>query len=286
MEKKILGVLLIAVICVTSGAYALLSDNSDISDSTPVKLDTIKDIDLNFDESDNVDLTPTDSSDSNNIIIQNEIGVSEDVLDEVGHSLNDQFNINYVNDSIEEIDLTDRYIQCVICGGFIPLGSVENPLPDNVRLCSHPSGSLDLYDIEKETYSRDEVCELAIGLVPPRIHDVQPTVLHRMGDNPGTLEDLKVIIDNAEEGSNILLDNDYIANSTATSIVINKNLTIDGGNHILCGEKIASINADWKKVSFVNTGFYDINLEDSFNSPDVDVNASDNVSFIPEDFVA
>ena len=290
MKKVILAVLLIAVVCITSGAYALFSDNADISDSTPAKLDSAKDIDLNLNDLKEINSNSHNSvSDSNNILQSNDQGKSnnlnnlesfvENIEDAYGHSLNEPFVVN-ADDSINDNDLTDRYVQCVICGGFIPLGSVENPLPSNVKTCSHPSGSFDLNDLEKQSYSRDEVCKLAQGSIAPK---TQETKL--IGDNPRTLEELKIIIDNAEEGSTLVLDSDYIANSTPTSIVIDKYLTVDGGKHVLAGEKIASIDANFEKVSFKNTGFYEIQLKDSVNSPDEDVFYSDgDVSFVSEDF--
>lgn len=74
-----------------------------------------------------------------------------------------------------------------------------------------------------------------------------------------TFDELSEIINNAEEGSTIVLDNDYqYVNGSNKGILINKSITIDGAGHKLIGNKLSrmfNVTADnvvLKNINFEN----------------------------------
>lgn len=267
MKKIIIGVLLIAVICI-SGTYALLSDVSDSSSET----DESTSADLNSDDS--VSSVDDSISQSNeiNTLTKSDILQIFNLEDKEEYSLDESLSVVIANDSIKSNDLIDRYVQCVVCGGFAPVGPVENPLPSDIKLCNCHEGSLDLVSLENQTYSRDEVCDLHIGLIPSKSYTQK-----LIGDNPSTLTDFQLLINNAKENSTIVLDNDFVADSNTNKVFIDKHLNIDGGKHVIFGNKTATIYVDSEKVAFSNVTFYDINVKDINSYSDAAEDNQDNI---------
>lgn len=130
MRKKILiGILVIALISVTSVAYAFLSENTDVSsvDNTNVADNT--NIPVNTDNS-----VQAYDNQNNNPINQNNPYSSANTADELVY-------IGLYAHYPKSEGITDYYIQCVECGGYIPIGEVTTPLPD-AALCHGFNGGL------------------------------------------------------------------------------------------------------------------------------------------------
>ena len=124
MKKIILGVLVIAFICITSGAYAFLSENATVSsvDNTNIVYNNIP---VNTDDSVQV------SSNPNIMPNSQQVNENDDMLVYVG---------SYAYYPKSE-GVTDYYIKCVECGGYIPIGEVTTHLPD-AALCHGFKGIL------------------------------------------------------------------------------------------------------------------------------------------------
>lgn len=124
MKKIILGVLVIAFICITSGAYAFLSENATVSsvDNTNIAYNNIP---VNTDDSVQV------SSNPNIMPNSQQVNENDDMLVYVG---------SYAYYPKSE-GVTDYYIKCVECGGYIPIGEVTTHLPD-AALCHGFKGIL------------------------------------------------------------------------------------------------------------------------------------------------
>ena len=115
MKKIITGILIIALICVTSGAYAVLSENSTVN-------------------TDNISTAPVDYKiDSDNLPIEQSLSITPSTHIKE----NDAEKVIYVGKYAyynESDGLDDSYLECVQCGGFVPIGTVTMPLPD-AALC-------------------------------------------------------------------------------------------------------------------------------------------------------
>lgn len=126
MKKIMVGVLIIALICITTGACAVLSQNitNDLSDNI------ISDIQANSQNSEEIQ-TDSNIEMESNIATQTaspEISNTKDVDKKV-------YVAKYAY-YLESQALDDRYMICVNCGGFVPIGNVTTPLPDEA-LCHY-----------------------------------------------------------------------------------------------------------------------------------------------------
>lgn len=127
MRKKIIiGILIIALISITSVAYAFLSENTDVSsvDNTDVADNT--NIPVNTDNS-------VQTYDNQNTITNNQYSSA--------NTANGLVYVGLYAHYPESEGIADYYIRCVECGGFIPIGEVTTPLPD-AALCHGFNGGL------------------------------------------------------------------------------------------------------------------------------------------------
>lgn len=133
MFKKMI-IVLVAVICISSGAFAMWSNHlmENVTDNIDNSANVNNDNNLVNDVKD----VSSSKSSLNNIIndfvkLQHTYGYVADVDGELRHYINDK-GAYY----LESEGLADRYIQCVDCGGFIPIGPITNPLPE-AAICHH-----------------------------------------------------------------------------------------------------------------------------------------------------
>lgn len=138
MFKKII-IVLIVVICISSGAFAILSNH--LMDNT-------------IDNTNN-DANNDDVNINNDAILINEVNVASSSELTLNNIINDFGDLQYTYGYVANVDgelrhyvneygayylesegLADRYIQCVDCGGFIPIGPINNPLPE-AAICHH-----------------------------------------------------------------------------------------------------------------------------------------------------
>ena len=171
MFKKVI-ILLIAVICVSSGAFAIISNYSpeNTNDSTNHSLvNDIKDISSSESFLNNIK--------NNNIVDgfkdywQYTYGYLVNVDGELRHYIND--NGAYY---LESEGLTDRYIVCVECGGFVPIGEITNPLP-KAAICHH-NDIAPIFNLSDVTlsYSRDEAYNMWINESMPVYDDIHSEI--------------------------------------------------------------------------------------------------------------
>ena len=87
-------------------------------------------------------------------MIQYSYGYVVDVNGELRH---------YISETayyLESVGLTDKYIRCAECGGFVPVGDITNPLP-KAAIC-HCNGIGAISGYKDFTYSRDEAYNMWI----------------------------------------------------------------------------------------------------------------------------
>lgn len=152
MFKKVI-ILLIAVVCVSSGAFAIISNYG---------LENTNDSANNSLMNDIKDISSSSESFLNNIKNNN---IMDDFKDYWQYTFGYLVNVDgelrhYINDNsayyLESEGILDRYIQCVDCGGFIPIGEITNPLP-KAAICHHNNISgLDFSEVIKDSCTRDE----------------------------------------------------------------------------------------------------------------------------------
>lgn len=132
-KKVIIGILIIALISVTSVAYAILSENADVSsvDNTNVADNT--NIPVNTDN-------PVQAYDNqnNNPINQNTVSTNQYSSANTGDG---EVYVGLYAHYPKSEGMADYYIKCVECGGYIPIGEVTTPLPD-AALCHGFNGGL------------------------------------------------------------------------------------------------------------------------------------------------
>ena len=132
-KKVIIGILIIALISVTSVAYAILSENADVSsvDNTNVADNT--NIPVNTDN-------PVQAYDNqnNNPINQNTVTTNQYSSANTGDG---EVYVGLYAHYPKSEGMADYYIKCVECGGYIPIGEVTTPLPD-AALCHGFNGGL------------------------------------------------------------------------------------------------------------------------------------------------
>lgn len=146
MKRKImLGIFIIAIICISSGAYAVLSENATVSSDDATNI-ADNDIQIN---TDNSKVIPVQDDSFNPQIAQSGV-IKEEAKDLV-------YIGKYAHYNVED-GLADRYIICVECGGFVAIGEVTNPLPD-AALCHHFMGYLGS-GYKEGSYSHDDAYNL------------------------------------------------------------------------------------------------------------------------------
>ena len=140
MRKKLMLVaLIVALICVTSGAYAFLSENATVSNDDATISETNDDIQVNLDDLNQSALSVVQTP------IQNNYPDVKDDLVYIG-----TYAYYHKDDGI-----ADYYIKCAECGGYVAIGDVTHPLPD-AALCHNFKAVLaDNYKDYAESY--DEV---------------------------------------------------------------------------------------------------------------------------------
>ena len=127
MRKKIIiGILIIALISVTSVAYAFLSENADVSSVDNTDVADNANIPVNTDNS-------VQAYDNQNTITNNQYSSA--------NTANGLVYVGLYAHYPESEGIADYYIRCVECGGFIPIGEVTTPLPD-AALCHGFNGGL------------------------------------------------------------------------------------------------------------------------------------------------
>lgn len=155
MFKKVM-ILLIAVIFVSSGAFALISNYALENTNDSENNSLVNDIkDMSFSESFLNNIKNDNIMDGFNDYWQYTFGYLVNVDGELRHYIND--NGAYY---LESEGILDRYIQCVDCSGFIPIGKITNPLP-KAAICHHNDMSgLNFSEAIKYSYTRDEAYNL------------------------------------------------------------------------------------------------------------------------------
>lgn len=127
MRKKIIiGILIIALISITSVAYAFLSENTDVSSVENTDVADNTNIPVNTDNS-------VQTYDNQNTITNNQYSSA--------NTANGLVYVGLYAHYPESEGIADYYIRCVECGGFIPIGEVTTPLPD-AALCHGFNGGL------------------------------------------------------------------------------------------------------------------------------------------------
>ena len=152
MKKIMLGIMIIAIIAITSGAYAVLSENSDVPvDNALYAADNNVPV--------NSDLTLQNNDNNVRFLQSGAIGENKDETVYVG---------KYAFYKRSE-GLADRYVQCVDCGGFVAVGEVTKQLPDAV-ICHHFMAELSP-EYKDFTYSSDEVYQIWVDAGQPVYDD-------------------------------------------------------------------------------------------------------------------
>ena len=190
MKKKIIiGILVIAIISVTSFAYAFLSENADVSsiDNTnvadnniPVKCDNSAQINGN----------------------QNNNPVTQNTVTDNQYSSPNTDGLVYVGlyaHYPQSEGITDHYIKCVECGGYLPIGEVTTPLPD-AALCHGFNGVLS-GNYKNFAVSYDDAYNTWVEYGMPVYDDgsnlsVTGNPIHQHLDNPEELVEADVNPDN------------------------------------------------------------------------------------------
>ena len=147
---------LILLVCICSGAFSVMTyynpdNNSDVDNTGSSSIigntnEDIKSIENNpiMNYIDNIDDT-----------LQYSYGYVVDVNGELRHYLNDHAYY------LESEGLTDTYMVCTECGGFIPIGEITNPLP-KAAICHHDTSGGLASNYKDFSYSRDEAYNMWI----------------------------------------------------------------------------------------------------------------------------
>ena len=152
IKKVIIG--LILLVCICSGAFSVIyhynpTNTSDIDNTDSSNI---------IGNTNNEDFKSIENNPLTNYInhiddtLQYSYGYVVNVNGELRHYIN-----NYGAYYLESEGILDRYIQCVDCGGFIPIGEITNPLP-KAAICHHNDmdGFSNFSEAIKHSYSRDE----------------------------------------------------------------------------------------------------------------------------------
>ena len=136
MKKIMIGVLIIAFVCISSAAYAVLSENATVSNEDNANVLKIEDNNTN-DVNNNIQV----KSDNLKEKVAVEKSISLPAAQASAEKVNDQIvKVGKYAHYLKSDALNDRYIICVECGGYVPIGEVTTPLPD-ASLCYNFMGS-------------------------------------------------------------------------------------------------------------------------------------------------
>lgn len=191
MRKKIIiGILIIALISVTSVAYAFLSENANVSSVDNTNIANNNNIPVNTDNSVQVYDNQNNNPLTQNTVTDNQYSsANTDGLVYVGL---------YAHYAKSE-GITDYYIKCVECGGYIPIGEVTTPLPD-AALCHGFNGGLS-GNYKNFAVSYDDAYNTWVEYGMPVYDDgsnlsVTGNPIHQHLDNPEELVEVDVNPDN------------------------------------------------------------------------------------------
>lgn len=124
-------------------------------------------------------------------------------------------------------DFTDKYILCMDCGRYVPLGNVTTPLKD-VMICNHPThfGQINYFDVDNMAVITPEQ---AIDSWYPFYEDLysNPDYHPIHSDEPGYGEDVDVQDDNINQNDNSFEDHVVVNDQP---IPIDFNLVVYTGN--------------------------------------------------------
>ena len=141
--------MLVVIVCVSSGAFAIFSEyTASVIDNNTT------DTNVNVDSISNVkEVSYSNYFSDFDDCWQYSYGFVKNVDGELRHYINTH-GVYY----LESDGLVDMYIQCVECGGFIPIGSITNPLPKAAICHYNDAGGVKIgSDYSREyTTSRDE----------------------------------------------------------------------------------------------------------------------------------
>ncbi|MBR0272021.1 MAG: hypothetical protein IJQ68_08575 [Methanobrevibacter sp.] len=182
MIFKKLIIILIAIICISSGAFAIFSSQpleNTITDNNDIHLNEIN----NISSSESLNDFVNDFED----YWQYSYGHVINVDGELRHYLNDK-GLYY----LESEGLADRYVQCVECGGYIPIGPINNPLP-KAAICHHDTSEAQskFSEYSKYSVSRDEAYNTWVERGMP-VFDDEHLLISQM-DNLSNSDDYKFL---------------------------------------------------------------------------------------------
>ena len=152
IKKVIIG--LILLVCICSGAFSVIYHYNPTNTS-----------DIDNTDSSNI-IGNTNNEDFKSIENNPLMKYIDHIDDTLQYSYGYVINVNgelrhYITESayyLESEGLIDRYIRCVECGGFVPIGEITNPLP-KAAIC-HCNSIATISDYRDSSYSRDEVYSL------------------------------------------------------------------------------------------------------------------------------
>ena len=147
IKKAIIG--LILLVCICSGVFSVISYYNPTNNSDIINTDSNSIIGNTKDDFKSIEINP----------LTNYIGYIDDTLQySYGYVVNVDGELrHYISETayyLESEGLIDRYIRCVVCGGFIPVGEITNPLP-KAAIC-HCNNISAISDYKDFSYSRDE----------------------------------------------------------------------------------------------------------------------------------
>ena len=124
-------------------------------------------------------------------------------------------------------DFTDKYILCMDCGRYVPLGNVTTPLKD-VMICNHPThfGQINYFDVDNMAVITPEQ---AIDSWYPFYEELysNPDYHPIHSDEPGYDEDVNIPDDNINQNDNSFEDQVVVNDQP---IPIDFNLVVYTGN--------------------------------------------------------
>lgn len=114
-------------------------------------------------------------------------------------------------------DFTDKYILCMDCGRYVPLGNVTTPLKD-VMICNHPThfGEINYFDVDNQAVITPQQ---AIDSWYPFYEDLysNPDYHPIHSDEPGYGEDVYMPDDNINQNDNSF-EEDSVVNDAPSDV--------------------------------------------------------------------
>lgn len=139
MEKFKIGIIALCLIFLVGGCYAVFNGN-DLTNNAAADISSSSNAPSN-DVNNQVNNLQNDNSNAAKDISQNKN------INNVASALENTYRKIPGADILvnKDIDYTDMYIHCVVCGGFIPLGEVTKALPEDA-LCPDLCGGHTISD--------------------------------------------------------------------------------------------------------------------------------------------